>query len=132
MSLSQYGAFGFGLVLGGYLYFINRYRKDDITLTDLATILGALGGAAITALFGEERAQLFGAYGIGLASGFFLYFLALVIFVMLSKNFIADYFLDGRRTDPDGIVRVPVGVRQPVLAFDDEGSAAPVAPTSTP
>lgn len=130
MGLSHYGALGFGLVLGWYLYFIDRYRKDVITPTDLATILEALGEAAITALFEEEQAQLFGAYGIGVTSGFFLYFLALVIFVMLSKNFAADYFLDGRHTDPDGIVTVPVGAHQPVLAFDDEGSAAPVVPPS--
>ena len=67
------GAFAFGAVIGWITYFIMR-RAQPTALTDIATIIGALGGAAILNLF-EARGPLFGAYAIGLAAGFFGYFL---------------------------------------------------------
>lgn len=121
-SLPEIGAFGFGLVIGWFLYFVNRYRTGEVGLGDLATVVGAIGGAVVTTLFGAEKAELFGAYGLGLATGFFLYLLLLVCLVSVSKNFTVDYFLDGRRTDPDGTVRVPEGYRQAVATFDDDKS----------
>src|SRR3954447_27045977 len=99
------GAGGFGLIIGWYVYYINRYRKADVQLSDLVTLIGILGGGAILALF-PQRTDLFGAYGIGLAVGFFLYFLVLIVLVNTSRNFSADWFLDGRRrkpVDPDFI-----------------------------
>jgi len=42
-------------------------------LSDIAPVLGAVGGGLVTALFKTEA--LFGAYAIGLAIGFFAYFL---------------------------------------------------------
>lgn len=120
--MQQYGAFGFGLVIGWFLYFVNRYRKDDVTFGDLTTIIGAVGGGAVTALFGTAGPELFGAYGVGLATGFFGYFLVLIILVAASKNFTADYFLDGRRIGTDGLMFVPGEIRQPMLAMDDENA----------
>ena len=67
------GSFAFGAVLGWTTYFIMR-RAQPTALTDIATIIGALGGAAILNLF-EAHGPLFGAYSIGLAVGFFGYFL---------------------------------------------------------
>ena len=90
------GALGFGMVIGWYVYYINRYRKTEVQLTDLVTLVGVLGGAAILAIFPAGSA-LFGAYGIGLAVGFFLYFAFLLGFVARSTNFTVDWFLDGRR-----------------------------------
>ena len=58
----------FGVVLGWNLYFINRYRKD-VVLGDLASVVGAIGGAAVLALFGSGT-EPSPAYGIGLAVGF--------------------------------------------------------------
>jgi hypothetical protein len=107
MSLSQWGAFGFGMVLGWFLYFVNRYRRGDVGLGDLTTVIGAVGGAAITALFGVGGTGLFGGYGLGLATGFFLYFLQLVALVVASDNFNADFFLDGRRKGVDGNWIIP-------------------------
>jgi hypothetical protein len=49
-------------------------RAQPTALTDIATIVGALGGAAVLNLF-EARGPLFAAYAIGLAIGFFGYFL---------------------------------------------------------
>jgi len=93
--LQKIGAGAFGAVVGWYVYYINRWRKDDVQLSDIVTLIGAIGGAAILALF-PEKTDLFGAYGIGLASGFFLYFFILVILVNKAPGFDAGWFLDGR------------------------------------
>jgi hypothetical protein len=85
---------------------INRYRKGDVQLSDIVTLVGAIGGSAILGVF-ESGTDLFGAYGIGLAIGFFAYFFVLVILVASSKNFNSEWFLDGRRKLPDGTVFVP-------------------------
>jgi uncharacterized membrane protein YeaQ/YmgE (transglycosylase-associated protein family) len=95
-TLQLWGAFAFGLVIGWFTYFVNRYRKGDVQLTDVLTIVGAIGGGAILTLFPEDT-DLFGAYGIGLAVGFFAYLVVLVLLVATSDNFTWDWFLDGRR-----------------------------------
>ena len=93
------GAGGFGMLIGWYVYMINRYRKTDVQLSDLVTLVGVIGGGAILGIF-KAGSDLFGAYGIGLASGFFLYFILLLIFVGISEHFDVDWFLDGRRMNP--------------------------------
>lgn len=99
MDWTHWGALGFGAVIGWYLYFINRYRKADVQIGDLTTVIGAIGGAAVLKMFGND-ASLFGAYGIGIAAGFFGYFLVLIFLVGHSQTFNADWFLDGRRPNP--------------------------------
>jgi hypothetical protein len=99
-AIQMVGAGCFGAIIGWYVYYINRYRKGDVQLGDLVTVIGVIGGAGILALFKPES-DLFGAYGIGLAIGFFSYFLILIILVWRSQNFDADWFLDGRRRDPE-------------------------------
>jgi hypothetical protein len=94
-TLQLIGAGAFGAVVGWYVYYINRYRKDDVQLSDIVTLLGAIGGAAVLALF-PAKSDLFGAYGIGLAAGFFLYFFILVVLVSKAPGFTAGWFLDGR------------------------------------
>lgn len=93
------GAGSFGAILGWYVYYINRYRRGDVQLSDIVTLVGAIGGSAVLALF-PARGDLFGAYGIGLAVGFFGYFLVLSGLVRKSRNFNSDWFLDGRRKRP--------------------------------
>jgi hypothetical protein len=105
-NLQLWGAGCFGVLIGWYVYYINRYRKSDVQFSDLVTLIGVIGGGAIMALF-PSRTDLFGAYGIGLAVGFFSYFLVLIVLVWISKNFNVDWFLDGRRRLPDGTVFVP-------------------------
>jgi hypothetical protein len=133
MTLPQGGALGFGLVLGWFLYFVNRYRRTDASFADLTTIIGAVGGGAITALFGPGASDLFGAYGVGLAIGFFAYFFVLVILVAISKNFDSDYFLDGRRKLAAGDYVIPAQVKQPDFSFDQpsappDGATAKIPP----
>jgi hypothetical protein len=98
--LAKLGAAGFGAIVGWNLYYINRYRRDEVHLSDLVTLIGAIGGAAVTALF-PAKTVLFGAYGIGLAIGFFGYFAMLLIFVKKSPAFGVEWFLDQRRIAPE-------------------------------
>jgi hypothetical protein len=98
-TLQIAGAMCFGAIIGWYLYYINRYRTSQIDLGDLVTVIGAIGGGAVLALF-PEKTDLFGAYGIGLAIGFFGYYLVLTFLVSRTNNFSVDFFLDGRRKAP--------------------------------
>ncbi|MET0180962.1 MAG: hypothetical protein ABW194_10855 [Novosphingobium sp.] len=127
MSLAEQGALGFGLVIGWFLYFVNRYRRSEASFTDITTVLAAVGGAAVTSLFPGGTA-LFGAYGVGLAVGFFGYFLVLVVMVGLSKNFGVDFFLDGRRKEPEPGESIPGEVKAPTFAFDDPGGGGGGSP----
>ncbi|WP_192180312.1 hypothetical protein [Mesorhizobium amorphae] len=104
-TLPNAGALAFGAVIGWLVYYINRYRKADVQFSDVTTIIGIVGGAGVTSLFGSDVASqkqaMFGAYGIGLFLGFFAYFIALVIMVRGSGGeFSITWFLDGRRKDP--------------------------------
>jgi hypothetical protein len=70
------GALCFGLVIGWITYRTLRRSAETVALSDIATVIGAVGGAAVTGLFKSET--LFGAYCIGLAIGFFLYLIIAV------------------------------------------------------
>lgn len=109
-TIQMLGAGGFGFLIGWYVYYINRYRKGDVQLGDLVTLIGAVGGAAILALF-PQGSDLFGAYGVGLFAGFFAYLLMLIFLVGTSDNFDADWFLDGRRKKPVDPYYIPSDVR---------------------
>ncbi|HEY0070596.1 MAG TPA: hypothetical protein VGE04_11570 [Chloroflexia bacterium] len=116
-SLIQlFGAGAFGLLIGWYVYYINRYRKGDVQFSDLVTLIGVLGGGAVLALF-PQRTDLFGAYGIGLAVGFFAYLIVLSIQVLSSQNFNVDWFLDGRRIRAQEPWFIPEDVRPTVNAM---------------
>ena len=71
--LTLIGAGCFGVVVGWITYRTLRRRKGSAQLSDIAAVIGAVGGAAVTALFKSE--ELFASYSVGLAVGFFLYFL---------------------------------------------------------
>lgn len=73
MDVAMIGAGSFGAVIGWITYRTLRRKEGSSVLSDLSTVIGAVGGAAITALF--KTPELFGAYSIGLAGGFFLYFI---------------------------------------------------------
>lgn len=122
------GAAAFGAIIGWYVYYINRYRKGDVQFSDLTTLVGVLGGAGVTQLFGGGDKALFGAYGIGLFLGFFSYLLVLTWLVHKSANFTSDWFLDGRRTDPVPPVQIPGDARTSITAMDPMPAPAP-APT---
>ena len=78
MSVEEVGAVCFGVVIGWIVYRTLR-RSDKTAVSDIATVLGAVGGAAVTGIFDVPR--LFGFYAIGLAFGFFLYLLLAATFL---------------------------------------------------
>ena len=67
----NFGALCFGLVVGWVTYRTLR-RTKTTGLSDIATVIGAVGGAAVISLFPEETGA-FSSYCIGLAFGFFGY-----------------------------------------------------------
>jgi hypothetical protein len=71
-TISLVGAGCFGLVIGWITYRTLRRREGAAQLSDIATVIGAVGGGAITTLFDSDR--VFGWYAVGLAAGFFGYF----------------------------------------------------------
>ena len=116
-TLQLLGAAGFGLLLGWYVYYVNRHRREEVKLGDLVTLVGVIGGGAVLTLF-PEQTDLFGAYGIGLFLGFFGYFAFLLILVKRS-SFTLEWFLDGRRPKlPPGMDPKPADDPVPM---DDQG-----------
>jgi uncharacterized membrane protein YeaQ/YmgE (transglycosylase-associated protein family) len=71
MIVSDIGAVCFGLVIGWITYRTLRRREGPVALSDIATVLGAVGGGAVAAIF--DNPKIFGYYAIGLAAGFFGY-----------------------------------------------------------
>jgi hypothetical protein len=71
MFISGLGALFFGLVIGWISYRTLRLTAGTTALSDITTIIGAVGGAAVTALLRSD--VLFGLYCVGLALGFFAY-----------------------------------------------------------
>lgn len=65
------GALAFGVVMGWVTYRTLRYSQVN-GIADIGAVIGAVGGAAVTALYAPGTA-LFGTYCIGLAVGFFAY-----------------------------------------------------------
>jgi uncharacterized membrane protein YeaQ/YmgE (transglycosylase-associated protein family) len=76
MGVEFIGAFCFGLVVGWIAYRTLRKQQEAVALSNIATVIGAVGGGAVTALFNSP--QLFGYYCIGLLVGFFLYLILAV------------------------------------------------------
>lgn len=63
----------FGLVVGWVCYRTLRRKADGAALGDIAGVIGAVGGATVMAVF---KNAAFDAYCVGLALGFFAYFVA--------------------------------------------------------
>lgn len=116
-TLQGVGAFLFGLVIGWFVYFVNRHRTEEVKLADVATLLAAIGAGAVLAVF-PAGTDLFGYYGIGLAVGFFLYFAVLVAILASAakKNngWSFEWFLDGRVAKLGDDQRHPEGPSRPM------------------
>jgi len=73
------GALCFGLVVGWITYRTLRYTKAN-GVSDIASVIAALGGAGVTAAIGKETPGFnpFNPYCVGLALGFFGYLVTAV------------------------------------------------------
>jgi hypothetical protein len=123
------GALAFGIIIGWRVYFTDRYRTAAVDFSDIATVIGIIGGGAILALF-QAGTDLFGAYGIGLAIGFFAYHIRLARLVRRSPNFDEDFFIDGRRRKVSDQEFIPDYVRPTVTGMGDV--ALPRKPDGAP
>jgi uncharacterized membrane protein YeaQ/YmgE (transglycosylase-associated protein family) len=83
----EIGAVCFGVVVGWITYRTLRRQGETVALSNIATVIGAVGGATVTGLFSSK--ELFGLYSIGLAAGFFLYLL-LGSFVFKSTTWLGN------------------------------------------
>ncbi len=73
MTIEAVGAICFGLVVGWITYRTLRRTGETVALSNIASVIGAVGGAAITSIFPDKK--VFSYYCVGLAAGFFLYLL---------------------------------------------------------
>lgn len=92
VEIGEVGALVFGVVVGWVTYRTLRRKKEAVALSDIASVIGAVGGATVTALFDNEK--LFGWYCVGLGIGFFAY---LLIAVLIDRKNVPS-FLDGSDT----------------------------------
>jgi uncharacterized membrane protein YeaQ/YmgE (transglycosylase-associated protein family) len=67
--VSAIGAVCFGLVVGWVTYRTLRRAKEGAAISDIASVIGAVGGTTVTGLFKDMQ---FGWYAIGFAAGFFI------------------------------------------------------------
>ena len=86
MDITSWGALAFGLVIGWVTHRTVVRKSDAVALSDIAAVIAAVGGAAVVALF--KLGPLFGAYCIGLAIGFFAYFI--IRLILYGKEDLAD------------------------------------------
>ncbi len=81
MSINEIGAICFGAVVGWICYRTLRH-KNAAALSDIATVIGVVGGGAVSTRFSGTT---FGWYSVGLAAGFFLYFV-IALFIAPAKD----------------------------------------------
>jgi hypothetical protein len=70
--MQDVGAVVFGVVIG-WITYRTLVRSKDAHISDLASVIAAVGGGAVTTVFKDK--ELFGLYSIGLGAGFFAYLL---------------------------------------------------------
>ena len=70
--VSAVGALFFGFVIGWVTYRTIAFKKEGAKIEDITAVIGAVGGAGVTALF--KSPILFGFYCIGLFIGFISFF----------------------------------------------------------
>ncbi|MBO3752682.1 hypothetical protein J5X84_42095 [Streptosporangiaceae bacterium NEAU-GS5] len=96
-TLTIIGAAAFGVVVGWITYRTLRRREDPAQLSDLAAVIGAVSGGAVTAIPFEDP-DVFAAYSIGLAVGFFGYLFTSLLLVRDKQK--ADEWLgEPRKSD---------------------------------
>ena len=81
MNMILVGSLCFGIVIGWVTYRTLRRRGEVVALSDIASVIGAVGGGWVTSQFSSPDA--FAWYCIGLFVGFFGY---LVIGVTILKD----------------------------------------------
>lgn len=76
------GVVCFGVLIGFITYRTLVRTTDKASISDLATVIGAVGGGAVTAIV-RPQTNLFGYYAVGLLGGFVIYGL---LFYLLNRG----------------------------------------------
>lgn len=116
-----YGSMGFGLVIGWVTYYTMRKNTKERTLADITVIISALVGPAVLAVFpspATDKTTMFGYYGIGLAIGFFLYYIIFVLLLWKAPAKLLNAMFSVSVTQADGTV---VTKRDTSHGMPDEG-----------
>ncbi|UOX90431.1 hypothetical protein MUY14_07350 [Amycolatopsis sp. FBCC-B4732] len=96
-TLTIIGAVAFGVVVGWITYRTLRRREDPAQLSDLAAVIGAVSGGAVTAIPFKDP-DVFAAYSIGLAVGFFGYLFTAALLVKDRKK-VDEWLGEPRKRD---------------------------------
>jgi hypothetical protein len=80
MTPSDMGALVFGLIVGYITYRTLIRTADKTAISDLAAIIGAIGGGAVARLY-DAASNTFAYYAFGLAGGMAVF---LVLFAILN------------------------------------------------
>ncbi len=91
--MDKVGGLFFGLVVGWVTYRTLRRSTEKVGLSDIATVVGAVGGGLVAERFDDP--DVFGWYAIGLAIGFFGY---LVLALLLEGRKVSGWM--GVQSDP--------------------------------
>ncbi len=75
-----WGAASFGLVVGYITYRTLARTTETAAITDLATVIGAIGGGTIMTIYGPSNGALFAMYSFGLLVGMVVYLILSVVF----------------------------------------------------
>lgn len=78
------GAVLFGAVVGWITYRTLRRTTGNTHISDLASVVGAIGGGGIVSLF-QKSTALLAYYGIGLFAGFFSYLVVSGILILIQN-----------------------------------------------
>ena len=106
-----WGAVCFGVVIGWVTYRTLR-RSETTGISDIASVIGALGGAAITSLW-PQGTGAFAGYCFGVIGGFFGY---LIVSLMLVGKGGTEKVYDWLGSDP---TYTPAGAPPPTMPTDE-------------
>ena len=71
MNVEIVGALCFGIIVGWVTYRTLRRTGETVAISNIASVIAAVGGGAVTAVF--KTPDIFAWYCIGLFVGFFAY-----------------------------------------------------------
>lgn len=72
------GAFCFGIVVGYVVYRSLARSGPTSSVSDIAAVIGAIGGGVVTTLFDPAESDSFGWYSIGLVAGMAAYLIVVL------------------------------------------------------
>jgi hypothetical protein len=104
------GAVCFGITVGFITYRALVRTTDKAAVSDIAAVIGAVAGGAVTGLFNPEQTDLFGWYSIGLVTGVAVFFL---LYLMMNGRAETAKVMSGRTITGPGLHQHGAGPSAP-------------------